>query len=224
MAPEIVNGDPRGAKADVWSSCCMFLHMLNGCQPWTRYYTCRLYLKVQTYISFSFPRGVQVFEQISLLLGCVQIADEPPPLREIPPDCGPLTAEVLKAGLQKDPGKRASASFLKEKTIEALKEGNCPTSHATNSTVYIFPMEILNTSYSDIHTRAKIKFPLVNKHFSIEYFCPKINHQLLISGWCHSKPYNTLVNLYIIPVRNANLCVLFCFFAVRLQLAGWPAH
>lgn len=49
MAPEIVKGEPRGAKADVWSSCCMFLHMLCGCQPWTRYYSCRLYLKV--YIS-----------------------------------------------------------------------------------------------------------------------------------------------------------------------------
>lgn len=46
MAPEIVKGEHRGAKADVWSSCCMLLHMLNGCQPWTRYYTCRLYLKV----------------------------------------------------------------------------------------------------------------------------------------------------------------------------------
>lgn len=95
MAPEIVKGEPRGAKADVWSSCCMLLHMLNGCQPWTRYYTCRLYLK---------------------------IANEPPPLREIPPDCSPLTAEVIKAGLQKDPAKRASASGLKEKTARALKE------------------------------------------------------------------------------------------------------
>lgn len=46
MSPEIVKGKPRGPKADVWSSCCMLLHMLNGCQPWTRYYTCRLYLKV----------------------------------------------------------------------------------------------------------------------------------------------------------------------------------
>lgn len=46
MAPEIVKGESRGAKADVWSSCCMLLHMLNGCQPWTRYYKCRLYLKV----------------------------------------------------------------------------------------------------------------------------------------------------------------------------------
>ncbi|XP_044036146.1 mitogen-activated protein kinase kinase kinase 14 isoform X2 [Siniperca chuatsi] len=95
MAPEIVKGEPRGAKADVWSSCCMLLHMLNGCQPWTRYYTCRLYLK---------------------------IANEPPPLREIPPDCSPLTAEVIKAGLQKDPTKRASASDLKAKTARALKE------------------------------------------------------------------------------------------------------
>ncbi|XP_069570790.1 mitogen-activated protein kinase kinase kinase 14 [Brachyistius frenatus] len=95
MAPEIVKGEPRGAKADVWSSCCMLLHMLNGCQPWTRYYTCRLYLK---------------------------IAHEPPPLREIPPDCSPLTAEVIKAGLQKDPAKRSSASDLKGKTDRALRE------------------------------------------------------------------------------------------------------
>ncbi|KAK9534693.1 hypothetical protein VZT92_007123 [Zoarces viviparus] len=95
MAPEIVKAEPRGAKADVWSSCCMLLHMLNACQPWTRYYTCRLYLK---------------------------IANEPPPLREIPPGCSALTAEVIKAGLEKDPAKRASASELKGKTARALKE------------------------------------------------------------------------------------------------------
>lgn len=95
MAPEIVKGEPRGAKADVWSSCCMLLHMLNGCQPWTRYYNCRLYLK---------------------------IAYEPPPLREIPSDCSPLTADIIKAGLQKDPAERASASELKGKTARALKQ------------------------------------------------------------------------------------------------------
>ncbi|XP_056434853.1 mitogen-activated protein kinase kinase kinase 14 isoform X1 [Gadus chalcogrammus] len=95
MAPEIVKVEPRGAKADVWSSACMLLHMLNGCQPWTRYYNCRLYLK---------------------------IANEPPPIREIPPDCSDLTAEVVKAGLQKDPVKRASAGALKERTSKALKE------------------------------------------------------------------------------------------------------
>lgn len=46
MSPEVARGEKRCAKADVWSSCCMLLHMLNGCQPWTRYYSRPLYLKV----------------------------------------------------------------------------------------------------------------------------------------------------------------------------------
>ncbi|XP_070779180.1 mitogen-activated protein kinase kinase kinase 14 isoform X2 [Enoplosus armatus] len=115
MAPEIVKGEPRGAKADVWSSCCMLLHMLNGSQPWTRYYTCRLYLK---------------------------IANEPPPLKEIPPDCSPLTAEVITAGLQKDPAKRASASDLKEKSSRALKEVGGLTSPVKGP--YKEPLHIAN--------------------------------------------------------------------------------
>ncbi|KAM6957636.1 mitogen-activated protein kinase kinase kinase 14 [Aplochiton taeniatus] len=94
MAPEIVKGEARGAKSDVWSSCCMLLHMLNGCQPWTRYYNCLLYLK---------------------------IANEPAPLHEIPPDCSSFTADVIKAGLQKDPITRASAPVLKEVNARALK-------------------------------------------------------------------------------------------------------
>ncbi|KAF7661665.1 hypothetical protein LDENG_00256400 [Lucifuga dentata] len=121
MAPEIVKGEPRGAKADVWSSCCMLLHMLNGCQPWTRYYTCRLYLK---------------------------IANDPPPLREIPPDCSFLTAEVIKAGLQKDPIKRASASDLKEKTSRALKEAGGLTSPVKGP--YTEPLYIVNKHPSSL--------------------------------------------------------------------------
>ncbi|XP_047427143.1 mitogen-activated protein kinase kinase kinase 14 [Mugil cephalus] len=115
MAPEIVKAEPRGAKADVWSSCCMLLHMLNGCQPWTRYYTCRLYLK---------------------------IANEPPPLREIPPDCSPLTAEVIKAGLEKDPVKRSSASELKDKADRALREVGGLTSPVKGP--YTEPLYIAN--------------------------------------------------------------------------------
>ncbi|KAM9746462.1 mitogen-activated protein kinase kinase kinase 14 isoform 1-T2 [Menidia menidia] len=115
MAPEIVKGDPRGAKADVWSSCCMLLHMLNGCQPWTRYYTCRLYLK---------------------------IANKPPPLRDIPPDCSPLTTEVLKHGLQKDPVERPSASDLKEKTDRALREVGGLTSPVRGP--YTEPLHVVN--------------------------------------------------------------------------------
>ncbi|CAL8303005.1 unnamed protein product [Merluccius merluccius] len=120
MAPEIVKVEPRGAKADVWSSACMLLHMLNGCQPWTRYYTCRLYLK---------------------------IANEPPPVREIPPDCSHLTAEVIKAGLQKDPVKRASAGVLKEKTSRALKELGGLRSSAKGP--YTEPLQITSRVSSD---------------------------------------------------------------------------
>ncbi|XP_061555869.1 mitogen-activated protein kinase kinase kinase 14 [Phycodurus eques] len=115
MAPEMVRGEPRGAKADVWSSCCMLLHMLNGCQPWTRYYTCRLFLK---------------------------IANEPPPLREIPPGCSTFTAEVIKAGLQKDPNKRASASDMKERTARALKQVGGVRSPWSRS--YMQPLYITN--------------------------------------------------------------------------------
>ncbi|KAK2916521.1 hypothetical protein Q8A67_000895 [Cirrhinus molitorella] len=95
MAPEVVLNEPRSSKTDIWSSCCMLLHMLNGCHPWTRYYSRPLYLK---------------------------IAEEPPPLREIPHDCSSYTADVIKAGLQKDPNKRASAKELFVKTTKALKE------------------------------------------------------------------------------------------------------
>ncbi|KAL4660532.1 mitogen-activated protein kinase kinase kinase 14-like [Arapaima gigas] len=95
MAPEVVKGEPRCGKADVWSSCCMLLHMLNGCHPWTRYYSRPL---------------------------CLKIAYDPPPLREIPPSCNPFTVSLLKAGLQKEPIQRASATDLREKAIKALKE------------------------------------------------------------------------------------------------------
>ncbi|XP_016092661.1 STE20-like serine/threonine-protein kinase [Sinocyclocheilus grahami] len=94
MPPEVARGDPRSAKADVWSSCCMLLHMLNGHQPWTRYYPHPLYLK---------------------------IVSEPPPLWEIPPDCDPLTCDVIEAGLVKEPRERHSASELLQKTVKALR-------------------------------------------------------------------------------------------------------
>ena len=47
MAPEVVMGKPCDAKVDVWSSCCMMLHMLNGCHPWTQYFRGPLCLKVR---------------------------------------------------------------------------------------------------------------------------------------------------------------------------------
>ncbi|NXX50785.1 M3K14 kinase, partial [Tricholaema leucomelas] len=95
MAPEVVMGKRCDSKVDIWSSCCMMLHMLNGCHPWTQYYNHPL---------------------------CLKIAKEPPPLREIPPSCNPLTAEIIRMGLEKEPVQRASASELKTKTSVALEE------------------------------------------------------------------------------------------------------
>ncbi|XP_071584943.1 mitogen-activated protein kinase kinase kinase 14 isoform X1 [Heliangelus exortis] len=95
MAPEVVMGKHCDSKVDVWSSCCMMLHMLNGCHPWTQYYNHPL---------------------------CLKIAKEPPPLREIPPSCNPLTVEIIKMGLEKEPVQRASAAELKTKTSVALEE------------------------------------------------------------------------------------------------------
>ncbi|RXM98221.1 Mitogen-activated protein kinase kinase kinase 14 [Acipenser ruthenus] len=95
MAPEVVLGEGCSSQADVWSSCCMMLHMLNGCHPWTRYYTHPL---------------------------CLKIANEPPPIKEIPATCNPCTADVIKMGLEKDPIKRALAAELRAKVKEALKQ------------------------------------------------------------------------------------------------------
>ncbi|XP_069337660.1 mitogen-activated protein kinase kinase kinase 14 [Eulemur rufifrons] len=95
MAPEVVLGKPCDAKVDVWSSCCMMLHMLNGCHPWTQYF-----------------RGPL----------CLKIASEPPPVREIPPSCAPLTAQAIEEGLRKEPSHRASAAELGGKVSQALQQ------------------------------------------------------------------------------------------------------
>nr|XP_008524064.1 PREDICTED: mitogen-activated protein kinase kinase kinase 14 [Equus przewalskii]XP_008524065.1 PREDICTED: mitogen-activated protein kinase kinase kinase 14 [Equus przewalskii] len=94
MAPEVVMGKPCDAKVDVWSSCCMMLHMLNGCHPWTQYF-----------------RGPL----------CLKIASEPPPVREIPPSCAPLTAQAIQEGLRKEPVHRASVVELGGKVSLALQ-------------------------------------------------------------------------------------------------------
>ncbi|KAM9209116.1 mitogen-activated protein kinase kinase kinase 14 [Dugong dugon] len=95
MAPEVVMGKPCDAKVDIWSSCCMMLHMLNGCHPWTQYF-----------------RGPL----------CLKIASEPPPVKEIPPSCAPLTAQAIQEGLRKEPIHRASAVELGGKVSLALQQ------------------------------------------------------------------------------------------------------
>lgn len=57
MAPEVVMGKRCDSKVDVWSSCCMMLHMLNGCHPWTQYYNHPLCLKVSDPASLQCQAG-----------------------------------------------------------------------------------------------------------------------------------------------------------------------
>lgn len=79
------------------------------------------------------PRPVALWtSDLNIASLWLQIASDPPPLREIPPNCSHLTFEVLKAGLQKDPAKRSSASSLKEKTARALEEGTFVAVAATS--------------------------------------------------------------------------------------------
>ncbi|XP_063156617.1 mitogen-activated protein kinase kinase kinase 14 [Candoia aspera] len=95
LAPEIVMGRCCDFKVDVWSSCCMMLHLLNGYHPWIQYYNHPL---------------------------CLKIAKEPPPLREIPPSCHPSTVQLITSGLEKEPTKRASAAELRKKSCTALQQ------------------------------------------------------------------------------------------------------
>lgn len=130
MAPEVARGDQLCSKADVWSSCCMLLHMLNGCQPWIRYYSHPLCLQVTVcYVSWLEREWKETaFRFYSHYLSSVcQIVTEPPPLWEVPSNCNNFTAKVFRAGLKKDPERRASAKELRRKTTKALKAGRWVT-------------------------------------------------------------------------------------------------
>ncbi|XP_061667236.1 serine/threonine-protein kinase 10-like isoform X2 [Syngnathoides biaculeatus] len=94
MAPEVALGAGASAKADVWSVCCMLLHLLNGRQPWLGRYAPPL---------------------------CLHIATQPAPLWEVPPGCDRATRRVFRGGLRKDPRRRDSAGRLRGKTAIALK-------------------------------------------------------------------------------------------------------
>ncbi|XP_051894780.1 mitogen-activated protein kinase kinase kinase 14 [Pristis pectinata] len=93
MAPEVVAGSEFGVRVDSWSVACMMLHMLNGHHPWKNISTKQLLLKIVT---------------------------QDPPVNEIPPACSPHTANVIRAGLMKNPEYRASASELHAAVNRAL--------------------------------------------------------------------------------------------------------
>lgn len=88
MAPEVVMGQPCDAKVDVWSSCCMMLHMLNGYHPWTQYFRGPLCLKVSA-STWEVRTDTQPRACGGLALGCSLAADGN---RKRPhPKCGVLT-------------------------------------------------------------------------------------------------------------------------------------
>lgn len=68
---------------------------------------------------------IEVFSRF--LSRVCQIVNEPPPLWEVPSNCNNFTAKVFRAGLQKDPDRRASAKELRRKTTKALRAGRCVT-------------------------------------------------------------------------------------------------
>ncbi|XP_067869286.1 mitogen-activated protein kinase kinase kinase 14 isoform X2 [Heterodontus francisci] len=93
MAPEVVAGREFGVTADSWSVACMMLHMLTGHHPWKNISTNQLLLKIVT---------------------------QDPPVDEIPLTCSAHTANVIKAGLVKDPKYRATVSELRAEVNRAL--------------------------------------------------------------------------------------------------------
>lgn len=52
-----------------------------------------------------------------------QIVDGPPPLWEVPSHCNNFTAKLFRAGLQKEPERRATAKELRKKSTKALRAG-----------------------------------------------------------------------------------------------------
>ncbi|XP_038634988.1 mitogen-activated protein kinase kinase kinase 14 isoform X1 [Scyliorhinus canicula] len=93
MAPEVIAGTEFGVSADSWSVACMMLHMLTGRHPWKNIPMNQLLLKIVT---------------------------QDPPVDEIPPTCSPHTANVIRAGLVKDPKYRATVSELRAEVNRAL--------------------------------------------------------------------------------------------------------
>lgn len=76
-------------------------------------------------------------EVFSLFCSSVcQIVNEPPPLWEVPSNCNNFTAKVFRAGLQKDPERRASAKELRRKTTKALRAGQESSHNVKNIHVY----------------------------------------------------------------------------------------
>ncbi|XP_061413104.1 uncharacterized protein LOC133345962 [Lethenteron reissneri] len=97
MAPEVAASAGHDCKADVWSACCVLLHMLNGRHPWMGRFA-----------------GVKVLYFV--------IVQQEAPVNEAPEWCTSCVLDVLRSGLQKDAAARPTASLLLSQARSALDE------------------------------------------------------------------------------------------------------
>ncbi|KAI8496996.1 hypothetical protein Bbelb_249450 [Branchiostoma belcheri] len=98
MPTEVAECKPHNCKVDVWSGCCVGLHMLNGCHPWIRRYS----------------------HAATLLLIIVDKAAEIQ--TEIPSSVHESFQSLLRSGLDPDPATRPSASTMLTMADDALTE------------------------------------------------------------------------------------------------------
>ncbi|XP_078580385.1 uncharacterized protein LOC144864312 [Branchiostoma floridae x Branchiostoma japonicum] len=98
MPTEVAECKPHNCKVDVWSGCCVGLHMLNGCHPWIRRYS----------------------HAATLLLIIVSKAEEIK--TEIPSSIHESFQSLLRCGLDPNPATRPSAAAMLTMADDALTE------------------------------------------------------------------------------------------------------
>ncbi|MBN3287099.1 M3K14 kinase, partial [Polyodon spathula] len=118
MAPEVAKGTGHDGRADVWSATCTLLHMINGRHPWIKRYNHLPSLDVV-------------------------VANNSPPLFEIPKNCHREVKRLIRWGLTVDHYKRPLAGTLRDEVDTVLSkfgylasspiEENCETLEACQS-------------------------------------------------------------------------------------------
>ncbi|XP_033901531.3 mitogen-activated protein kinase kinase kinase 14-like isoform X2 [Acipenser ruthenus] len=126
MAPEVAKGTGHNGRADVWSATCTLLHMINGRHPWMKRYHHLPSLDVV-------------------------VANNSPPLFEIPKNCHREVKKLIRWGLTVDHYKRPQASSLRDEVDTVLSkfgylasspiEENCETLEASQSFVMKDPVD-----------------------------------------------------------------------------------
>ncbi|MGH0151972.1 UNVERIFIED_CONTAM: hypothetical protein FKN15_021345 [Acipenser sinensis] len=134
MAPEVAKGTGHNGRADVWSATCTLLHMINGRHPWMKRYHHLPSLDVV-------------------------VANNSPPLYEIPKNCHKEVKKLIRWGLTVDHYKHPWASSLRDEVDTVLSkfgylasspiEENCETLEASQSFVMKDPIDPIEAFQRD---------------------------------------------------------------------------